>query len=357
MSQHRSKGKRKQINSTNVNDMPNLLPEAHSSQTNTIDNSFHTTLPMISIQPFDGSPENLEFFISQVKDLASLSKWQEQFTIAYVKSKLTGNALKFIQQSAALHSLTSADQIFQLLTDFFKHSSPANDLIQYQSFCMLPGESIKNLSHRLNYLTNKVYNEITDTNALDQIKFTKFTQVIPGEIRLPILQAGIKSYDEAVAKATTIQDCIAQNNILNGTSQIHDSDPQINNIQMQLTDLNQQIKALNEHQAPSKDAREHQQSNYVNKHNKNHRQSFRPFRRQEFRPWRNNRGHSSHNRVNYRRNFSARSHTSQDRCQLCDQYGHSAPCCTVFNISNNLSPRNLANTNVNRQTPNANVRF
>lgn len=43
----------------------------------------------VTIAPFDGNPNLLEYFFTQVKSIANNNKWSQNVTITFLRSKLT----------------------------------------------------------------------------------------------------------------------------------------------------------------------------------------------------------------------------------------------------------------------------
>lgn len=73
----------------------------------------------IPIQPFDGNPEELDIFISQITEIASANNWAEDYLMRYVIEHLKGKAHQFFVQKSEFTTFESAKQIFEELKFFF----------------------------------------------------------------------------------------------------------------------------------------------------------------------------------------------------------------------------------------------
>lgn len=329
-------------NDSSVATMPILTPQATQAQL-PINNS-RMNFPTIQIQPFDGDPEELNFFISQLTNMAKMYNWSEESFMMFISQNLRGIAKKFFFQKSEITKFESAEQIFDELRTFFLQKSVAAHSKELDSLHMFTDEKIANLSHRLEVLVHKVYNKITDRQALDQIKFNKFLQVIPHSYRLLIRQNEIDNFTSAVAKATLAQDCEIENSIIRkseGTSnekKFSEINEQIHSIQESLDNLN---KPDNRHKRSNFSNKRSPRRNFNNRGNFNaNRVKFhRGGNRRNFRRPRGfnyNRGTRNSN-FNDRNTYVANSQWQSDQntqvaniqCQLCLCLGHSARQCRI----------------------------
>lgn len=168
----------------------------------------------ISISPYEGDPETLNFFVSQIKEISNFNSWSPAQTVTFFKSKLSGSALKFFIENASLHNVLDLDQIIDAFSKFFRKKSPSAALVEYENLALLPGESITNLGHRLSKLATSVFPNIKDPSDLDQIKLVKLKAILPSFIRIKLLDENIFEFDKAVQKAQLIQDNYAEDNVL-----------------------------------------------------------------------------------------------------------------------------------------------
>lgn len=215
-----------------TNNSQSSLDSNAQSSSNT-QSSNHSNFFNIHISPFLGDPDLLEFFISQVKDVAASNNWPEKQALTL--SKLDGPARTFIVQKLEYHNINTTTELFNLLRTQFKKQNVCKAISEFNAIVMLPAESISNLAHRLDSLAPKAHNTIKDANALNAIKFNKFISIIPSNYRVHILQNNIQTYCEAVEKARLLQDCEVNNELICQTS-----------LSTPLQDLKSQINELKE---------------------------------------------------------------------------------------------------------------
>jgi hypothetical protein len=325
--------------------MPNLQPYRCSNVLPRVSQQ-----PQIHIQSFDGEPSSLKYFIDQLKDISRISQWPDEFLLAYARSKLTGNAQKLIQQAHEINSITTSADLFSKLQDFFDNKSTASHTLELHSFHMLPGETIKNLAHRLDILTHNVYTNIKDKAALDEIKYVKFTQVLPPDIRLLILQNNITTYDEAVKRATLAQDCFINNKVLSSINvpESTESEHIVNALTNKVDNLTKDLAALQNKNSGSNNKHNFRRFQHKKSHNTNSWRQRRMFDNKfnQYKAHGKFRGMGNHRRGH----FTSHVHTppihdaqytppiqatqyndmpelSLVTCQICNKRGHTALKC------------------------------
>nr|XP_042912871.1 uncharacterized protein LOC122272901 [Parasteatoda tepidariorum] len=162
---------------------------------------------------FSGNSQNVEWFLNQIKDLVKLNQFDNPAALYLLKSKLSGAALTFFQNSPPCRVVTKFEDACQLLQNFFKQEdSSSADLAKFQAISLLPSETIKNLEYRIDSLAHKAYNFINDQTALSRIKAMQFLSAIPLHLKETILIEGIQDYREMVKRANhivTIQQSLA----------------------------------------------------------------------------------------------------------------------------------------------------
>lgn len=300
--------------------MPSLVPVT----TNTINSDNLSNMQAMSscnlnpsaihIAPFDGTPEHISFFKQQVFDMANIFNWPDAFTLMFASGKLTGKALQYFREAQVAEPFTSTTDLFNRLSAFFQTSSVVQHIHDFESLVMLENEEIPHIVHRLNVTARRVYPNMSD-EILKQIKFTKLIKIIPDNLRLAILQDSITTFDAAVAKATLVQQCTLQNNIITNSD---------------LEAINAMEKKCEPLQ-PSVDNIPHNSPQPKYRHYHNNRRNFRR---------RNSNRHNNRHKFHQRpRNFfrarpslhqqgtSFESSTRTDPCQFCQCFGHTARDC------------------------------
>lgn len=195
----------------------------------------------INIASFDGDPDTLPFFMDQIRSVAVLNKLSDQATVTLLKSKLTGTALKFLTQKRELLQANDIDVIEKELTNFFAPPSRTQSFVEFNKLTMISSESVKNVAHRLDVLTSKVYPDILDPISVNNIKFLKFISILPSSLRIKIQEENITDYNQAVSRAQSLQEISNGEKLLNSNSAPVTND---NIFAESLKQISEQINAL-----------------------------------------------------------------------------------------------------------------
>ena len=338
--------------------MPRDTNNSVQTSFDTMSHTYNSTMCPINITPFSGDPEQLEYFITQVKDLASLNKWVDKHTLAYTRSKLQGQAHTFIIQRSTYENLNSTNDLFSALRAQFRQQNVCKSINEFNSLVMLPGESIRNLTHRLDAIAPRAHQSVKDKKALEAIKFNKFIGIVPNEYRKAILQDNIAEYNEAVEKATLLQDCDISNEIICQTTSAAYSHTPMQNIQSELNTIKESLHYLTQNSANNNNT---EKSKTFHHKDKFHQQK-------SWQKYRNNQPYKSgryDNNFKQKRFFNRHPQPKQQQipevqqftnptpsasnsthlpmppmiiCQFCNQVGHSCRFCPSF--KNFFVPRN-----------------
>lgn len=319
------------------NEMPTLNMFGETQQ-------MTSKLPAINVLPFSGKPETLDFFISQLRDLQKFFKWDDRFLLMMAKSRLVDKAQAYISQVSTTKTIESAEELFQLLTKFFKKKPIAALIAEVENIRLLPAETIQNFAHRLDLAVAKVYVDIPEAE-LNKIKFVKFLALIPPEFRIFILQHTSSNYEVAVEKAILAQECAISESILNEKAE-----------SSQINQLTQKINALTLSIQKNQNNSNNNDNSTADRQNENKDQVPELSRRQNVHYRRqtsyNNRGYfrsrgginKFKNQESYRNSAPSFQNSRQnDRCQLCHNFGHSARFCKMYGFQ----PRQNSNNNRN----------
>lgn len=316
----------------------------NNSMQSTIDNMANTpnfSQFNINISPFNGEPENLEFFVSQVKNLSKLNKWSDDCTVLYAKSKLQGPAQIFISQKDEYKPLITSEELFKTLREQFRKPTICKSITDFNTFSMIPGETIRNMTHRLDALAPRAHVSIKDTAALDAIKFNKLISILPSDFRRNILQNNITNYSDAVEKAILLQDCEINNSFLCQTTSVPTPMKQI---QEELHSLKQTFQNFSETQDQQK-SNSFQRKKYNNnksfaqKNNRN-QSNNKPYQKN----WHNNQNHKKWSKPYSQMPNNTQQESQQPfmnsnlphsylptpNCQFCGQFGHVVRFCPKF---------------------------
>lgn len=279
-----------------------------------------------NIITFDGNPSSLDFFFNQIRCLAKSKKLTDEQTIQLLGSKLSGPAFTYFMQNPQLYKSNDLNFVEKELRTFFPSISKTNALIELNDLKLLPQESIRNFAHRLNLLTDSVYNDIKDENALNCIKMTKFISSIPSNLSIKLQEEGINKYDLAVKRAQILQDIFQNRQIL----QACPSSTSVDSISKQLVELTQKINAFT---FSTHDKRNDSDTVSVNKQNKQTQHKYTNFKNRHF----------GYQRPQNHQTFVKHRHMN-NQCQLCFKNGHTAKQCFKWKRSN-FTHKNMCNKN------------
>lgn len=175
-----------------------------SRPSNKMANSFQ-----FNIAQWDGDQETFKLFRHQVTQMSELNKWSPSLTAAFIKSKLCGNALKYVSASPDLLVLDDPNALLSALSDFFLNDDDCANF-STESLNLLPNESIKNFGFRLSQHISKLYPQISDKSTLDSIKYVQFMSSIPSSIKTQLLKEDVKEFSAALKRAQTLQNIDSQ---------------------------------------------------------------------------------------------------------------------------------------------------
>lgn len=292
----------------------------------------------INITNFEGDHELLPFFFDQIRSVAEINKYNQQTTISLLKSKLTGPALKFFCQNPELLKSNDLDFIEKEFSAFFSPPSKCAASIELSGLTLLPAETIKNFAHRLNVLAATVYADITDKNAHDKIKFMKFLEAIPSNLRIKIQEEGIYDYKTAVDRAQVLHEILHTEKVLHAYPSTSKSDI---GLAEQLREISEKINVLSL-KSDNKQAEE----------NVNVRPDFKQkYRLDAMRHKKNFKSRHNFKRFSPHKSFKRNITT----CQLCFKKGHEAHSCFKWkrmNTQRREQFRNFSNNNQQKSQEN-----
>ena len=111
----------------------------------------------VNIQTFDGDPNFLDFFFSKLRDVATFNDYNDAETLCLLKSKLSGNTLKFFLESPDLRNVQNWNDVKTTFDFVLAQNNCTVPLDEFKNICLLPEESVKSLARRINTLASKMY--------------------------------------------------------------------------------------------------------------------------------------------------------------------------------------------------------
>lgn len=187
-----------------------MTPPVTRSQTNlkaslTKNNMESNKTVNFNIQNYKGDTEFLDLFISQIKEIKEINKWEDPVAILYLKSKLEGPALKWMATSPSCLNIKTLDELCEKLKAFFgSETTPATNLLSFQNISLMPGETIKNLAHRIETLCSKTYTQVSDDKTKNQIQSFQLLNALPMSIKQKLIHEDTTDFATLVDKANKI---------------------------------------------------------------------------------------------------------------------------------------------------------
>ena len=96
-----------------------------------------------------------------------------------LSQSLDDQAKQLFAEHQEYDPITSSEKLFKFLNQHFGTEDSSIHKQNFDKLHMLENESIRNLTHRINFLTKKAFPKISDSIALNRIKSDKFWAVIP----------------------------------------------------------------------------------------------------------------------------------------------------------------------------------
>lgn len=160
---------------------------------------------------FDGDQDDCKFFFQQFEDVANLAKWSPEERLTILKSRLRGNALRFLLSDGELTSSRIYQVVKDRLIDFFSEEKGLSERqIQFTNCKQWSNESVKNFAHRLIMASNDYLGDQSvvtpETRAiLDRLRLSKFIGALLPELQGDVLRAAPQTFEEAVKIAKNSQ--------------------------------------------------------------------------------------------------------------------------------------------------------
>jgi hypothetical protein len=179
-----------------------------------------------SLSKFHGkSDENLDFFLQQIEDVASLEKWSESKKFLILKLNLKDDALKFVANDPVASKATSFPILKNLLRKkFIKTKSFAEVQHTFSNISHKPGQSVKQLAEEISQAAEQFMG--IDENATQEMttlcekfKLNKLIEVVRSDIKFELKKSNPKKFNSAIQYACNIENALAdcEYNVNNNT--------------------------------------------------------------------------------------------------------------------------------------------
>lgn len=161
---------------------------------------------------YEGNKDETKFFFRQFDEVALLAKWKDSEKLTILKSKLRGNALRYLMSDRELMNSQNYDLVRDKIMDFFRDELDVGQCqLDFSNCHMRENESVKMFAHRLVVASNKYLGtsqtEISqDTKAvIDKLRLSKFVGALLPEIQRDVLKLNPKSFEQAIEIAKNSQ--------------------------------------------------------------------------------------------------------------------------------------------------------
>ena len=159
----------------------------------------------LQIDNFSGEPQKLEWFIQQIKEMKEIYQWSDEMTFVFLKSKLSGSAWSWYSENPTYKNIKTFDEAVKKLREFFKiETTPLSNSAELNSIELMPGESIRNLAHRIEVLTSRTYTLLDNNEALNQIQSIQFLNALPLNMKQKLIHEDMQNFSSLVEKAQKI---------------------------------------------------------------------------------------------------------------------------------------------------------
>lgn len=207
------------------------------------------------IPAFSGKDgENITFWITQIKQIATLENWNKDKKAIVLKLHCRDNALKFLIEDPIASKENDFDNLAELLIKKFEKKQSFQEIQrQFSTISQKQNQSVKDLANEVSMVADKYVNvENTNQNCdsilKENLKLTKFLEALKPDISLEVKKFGPKDLKSALAHAINIESALEQS-CDNSTNNISNVD--IHNILKEnlmkdqlIADLNKKINNL-----------------------------------------------------------------------------------------------------------------
>ena len=241
---------------TNIQ-VPNIAAQQPSTSNKSALN-YHALLPN-----FGGAEsENLTYFFSQFKQVATLAGWPRETWQLILKSKLHSNALKILASDSLMQNETNFDKLELMLNNYFvKEKSMLQKQNDFHSIQQTPEMSVSQLAQNILAAATTYLNynsDHTNTELVDQLILSRFSESLKPQIRWELLKFNPLTFKEAVQKASLLEDAYnKKSELINALGQNPDFENTGQTLAIQKenksNEMPKQIAALNlENQIPNR---------------------------------------------------------------------------------------------------------
>lgn len=157
--------------------------------------------PKISVQPYSGSPETVEFFFDQLTEIKELNGYSDRETLAILKSKIQDQALDFYLDAIVKQNFDSLAKVRDEFIKFFgRKYDKCKASNQLDKCSMLVNENPRAFACRIRKLCRFAFPSF-DNTTLDSIAFNYFLKNLPRNIKFKLLEEKVDSLESAIDRS------------------------------------------------------------------------------------------------------------------------------------------------------------
>lgn len=169
---------------------------------------------MINLLPKFGATEeeSFEFFLEQFSQISALTAWNSAQQGIILKTRLHGEALQYLRKNPVLQKETAVTKIIEgLQKKFCPPQSTAQRQTKFNKIMYTPDKTLDQLSFEIEQGTNEFLG-IKESSAeetkkvADGVKFAKFLELVPSDIRSQLRTENVQSFTAAVMRAKELND-------------------------------------------------------------------------------------------------------------------------------------------------------
>ncbi|GBM96446.1 hypothetical protein AVEN_133809-1 [Araneus ventricosus] len=169
------------------------------------------------IPAFSGKDgENITFWITQIKQIATLENWNKDKKAIVLKLHCRDNALKFLIEDPIASKENDFENLAEILIKKFEKKQSFQEIQrQFSTISQKQNQLVKDLTNEVSMVANKYVNvENTNQNCdsilKESLKLTKFLEALKPDISLEVKKCGPKDLKSALARARNIESALEQ---------------------------------------------------------------------------------------------------------------------------------------------------
>lgn len=167
------------------------------------------------LQSFSGSQnENINFFISQFEEIASLEAWSNEKKFVLLKLHLKNDAQDFLINDPTASSAKNFAELAKALKDKFAVSTSFHERQQkFSAIRQRQGQSVSQLAEQVKSAAHKFFgSDAADSERFTNLKLNmmqqKFLDALRPDIKSEVLKFGSATFEETVQCAKNIETAI-----------------------------------------------------------------------------------------------------------------------------------------------------